>query len=33
MIENVLKDFSEAYDFNFASLRYFNAAGSYDGLG
>lgn len=33
MIENVLKDFSEAYDFNFASLRYFNAAGSYEGLG
>jgi UDP-glucose 4-epimerase len=33
MIENVLKDFSEAYEFNFASLRYFNAAGSYEGLG
>jgi UDP-glucose 4-epimerase len=33
MIENVLKDFSQAYDFNFASLRYFNAAGSYEGLG
>ncbi|MCK9150792.1 UDP-glucose 4-epimerase GalE [Methanobacterium alcaliphilum] len=28
MIENILKDYSEAYDFNYASLRYFNAAGA-----
>lgn len=28
MIEEVLQDFSRAYDFNFASLRYFNAAGA-----
>lgn len=33
MIETVLKDFSNAYDLTFASLRYFNAAGSYEGLG
>ena len=33
MIETVLKDFSNAYDLTFASLRYFNAACSYEGLG
>ena len=33
IIEDVLTDFSKAYDFNFTSLRYFNAAGSYEGLG
>ena len=33
MLEQVLRDFNKAYDFNFASLRYFNAAGSYEGLG
>ena len=33
MLEQVLIDFNKAYDFNFASLRYFNAAGSYEGLG
>jgi len=33
MIETVLKDFSNAYDLTFASLRYFNAAGSSEGLG
>tara|TARA_Y100000768_G_scaffold94197_1_gene68288 strand:+ start:55504 stop:56460 length:957 start_codon:yes stop_codon:yes gene_type:complete len=33
IIENVLKDYADAYEFNFASLRYFNAAGSYQGLG
>ena len=33
MIEEVLKDFSNAYELSFASLRYFNAAGSYEGLG
>ena len=33
IIENVLKDYADAYEFNFASLRYFNAAGSYEGLG
>ena len=33
IIENVLKDYAGAYEFNFASLRYFNAAGSYEGLG
>lgn len=27
MVENILKDFSNAYDFRFVSLRYFNAAG------
>lgn len=27
MVENILKDYSNAYDFNFVSLRYFNAAG------
>jgi len=33
MIEETLEDFSNAYDFNYTSLRYFNAAGSYEGLG
>ena len=33
MLEQVLIDFNKAYDFNFASLRYFNTAGSYEGLG
>tara|TARA_B100000900_G_scaffold387517_1_gene378806 strand:- start:3035 stop:3991 length:957 start_codon:yes stop_codon:yes gene_type:complete len=33
IIENVLKDYADAYELNFASLRYFNAAGSYEGLG
>ena len=33
IFENVLKDYANAYEFNFASLRYFNAAGSYEGLG
>ena len=33
IIENVLKDYSDAYEMNYASLRYFNAAGSYEGLG
>lgn len=28
MIEVMLEDFSKAYDFNFVSLRYFNAAGA-----
>lgn len=28
MIEVMLEDFSKAYDFNFMSLRYFNAAGA-----
>ena len=28
MIEQVLEDFSYAYDFQFAALRYFNAAGA-----
>jgi UDP-glucose 4-epimerase len=28
MIEQVLEDFTKAYDFNFAALRYFNAAGA-----
>ncbi|OAI48202.1 UDP-glucose 4-epimerase [Gammaproteobacteria bacterium SCGC AG-212-F23] len=28
MIEQVLADFARAYDFHFASLRYFNAAGA-----
>lgn len=27
MVENILKDFSNAYNFRFVSLRYFNAAG------
>ena len=33
IFENVLKDYANAYEFNFASLRYFNAAGSYEGFG
>jgi len=28
MIEQILEDFSDAYPFHFASLRYFNAAGA-----
>lgn len=28
MVENILKDYSQAYDFNYISLRYFNAAGA-----
>jgi len=28
MVENILKDYSKAYDFKFVSLRYFNAAGA-----
>lgn len=28
MVEQMLEDFSKAYDFHFASLRYFNAAGA-----
>jgi len=27
MVENILKDYSNAYDFKFVSLRYFNASG------
>lgn len=27
MVENILKDYANAYDFNFVSLRYFNASG------
>ena len=33
IIENVLKDYADAYEMNYAGLRYFNAAGSYEGLG
>jgi UDP-glucose 4-epimerase len=33
MIESILEDFSNAFDFTYTSLRYFNAAGSYEGLG
>ena len=33
MIENVLEDYAIAYDFNYTALRYFNAAGSFEGLG
>lgn len=33
MIEEVLEDFKNAYDFTYTSLRYFNAAGAYEGLG
>lgn len=33
MVENILEDFSNAFDFSYSSLRYFNAAGSYEGLG
>ncbi|MGB9844174.1 UDP-glucose 4-epimerase GalE [Methanothermobacter tenebrarum] len=28
MIEKILEDYSNAYDFNYVSLRYFNAAGA-----
>ena len=28
MVEKILEDYSEAYDFNYVSLRYFNAAGA-----
>lgn len=28
MVEQILKDYSQAYDFNYISLRYFNAAGA-----
>lgn len=28
MVETVLKDYSDAYNFNYVSLRYFNAAGA-----
>lgn len=28
MVEQLLKDYSEAYDFKYVSLRYFNAAGA-----
>ncbi|NGX63522.1 MAG: UDP-glucose 4-epimerase [Candidatus Anoxychlamydiales bacterium] len=28
MIEQILKDYEKAYDFNYVSLRYFNAAGA-----
>lgn len=28
MIENILEDYNRAYDFNYVSLRYFNAAGA-----
>ncbi len=35
MVEEMLHDFSQAYDFNYISLRYFNAAGAApdDGIG
>lgn len=33
MVENILKDYSKVYNFNHVSLRYFCAAGSYEGLG
>jgi UDP-glucose 4-epimerase len=29
MIENILRDTSEAYDFSYSSLRYFNVAGAH----
>ena len=28
MVEKILEDYSQAYDFNYVSLRYFNAAGA-----
>jgi len=28
MVEEILKDYSNSYDFNYVSLRYFNAAGA-----
>lgn len=31
MIEDILKDYGSAYGINHASLRYFNAAGSFEG--
>lgn len=31
MVEQILADFSNAYDFTYTSLRYFNAAGSFEG--
>jgi UDP-glucose 4-epimerase len=33
MIEEVLADFSAAYDFSYVAFRYFNAAGTYGELG
>ena len=34
MVEHVLEDFAKAYEnFSYTALRYFNAAGSYEGLG
>ena len=33
MVEDILNDVSNVHDFTFASLRYFCAAGSYEGLG
>jgi len=33
MVETILKDLSAVHDFRFASLRYFCAAGSYEGFG
>lgn len=33
MIEHILEDYAVAYDFNYTALRYFNAAGSHEGLG
>jgi UDP-glucose 4-epimerase len=33
IVEGILKDYSSAYDFNHVCLRYFCAAGSYEGLG
>lgn len=33
MVESILRDYSKVYNFNHVSLRYFCAAGSYDGLG
>lgn len=33
IVESILRDYSKVYDFNHVSLRYFCAAGSYEGLG
>ena len=33
MVETILEDLSVVHDFTFSSLRYFCAAGSYEGLG
>lgn len=33
MVESILRDYSKVYNFNHVSLRYFCAAGSYEGLG